>query len=227
MGSVQQGRHARCPTRSARGPEFYGKAHRCPDAAPSAQRSAIGTGPTDVDNAGLDSDYAPSVATTTDNGSRIATAEWAYFMSARRSVNVRYLHMHERTTKTCRSPISGYLPPFDPDEPGGDGSVHRSRRRRTCTVGANQFTNIQNYRRHEMRGTFTQFFDIGGSSHALKAGAGYEFGEEEFNRLANGWGIIVNITAERRAGAARALLHAAAAAARPRHAPIRSSSRTT
>ncbi len=45
-----------------------------------------------------------------------------------------------------------------------------------------------------MRGTFSQFFDIGSSSHALKAGAGYEFGEETFNRLANGWGTIANIT---------------------------------
>ena len=45
-----------------------------------------------------------------------------------------------------------------------------------------------------MRGTFTQFFDVGTSSHVLKAGAGYELGEETFNRLANGWGAIVNIT---------------------------------
>ena len=62
------------------------------------------------------------------------------------------------------------------------------------TVGGNQFTNIQNYRRHEVRGTFSQFFDIGSKSHALKAGAGYEFGEEMFNRIANGWGTIANIT---------------------------------
>ena len=32
------------------------------------------------------------------------------------------------------------------------------------------------------------------SSHARKAGAGYEFGEEQFNRLANGWGTIANLT---------------------------------
>jgi hypothetical protein len=57
-----------------------------------------------------------------------------------------------------------------------------------------QFTNIQNYRRHEVRGTLSQFFDIGRSSHAVKAGAGYEFGEEMFNRVVNGWGSIVNIT---------------------------------
>ncbi len=45
-----------------------------------------------------------------------------------------------------------------------------------------------------MRGTISQFLDIGRSSHALKAGAGYEFGEETFNRLANGWGTITNIS---------------------------------
>ena len=62
--------------------------------------------------------------------------------------------------------------------------------------------------------SISQFFDLGSTSHALKAGGGYEFGEEKLTRLANGWGSHRAASRRRRAGAAHALLHAAAAAAR-------------
>jgi hypothetical protein len=61
-------------------------------------------------------------------------------------------------------------------------------------VGGSQYTTIQDYRRHEARATFSRFFDTGRSSHDLKAGGGYEFGEERLNRVANGWGAIATIT---------------------------------
>ena len=174
------------------GPEFYGKLTAAPTASHQLTVSYRHR-PSHVDNAGLDSDFAPSVATTTDNGSRIATAEWANFMAARRSLNVRYLYMKENNEDVPVTDL-GLPAAVRSGQPVGDGPVHRSRPRRTSRSARNQFTNIQNYRRHEVRGTFSQFFDIGRSSHALKAGAGYEFGEETFNRLANGWGTIANIT---------------------------------
>jgi hypothetical protein len=67
-------------------------------------------------------------------------------------------------------------------------------RQGNLVVGGKQYSNIQNYRRHEVRGTFSQLFGVGTTSHLFKAGVGYEFGEEEFNREANGWGAIVTIT---------------------------------
>ena len=76
------------------GREFYGKLTAAPTTSHQLTVSYRHR-PNHVDNAGLNSDFAPSVATTTDNGSRIATAEWANFMAARRSLNVRYLYMRE------------------------------------------------------------------------------------------------------------------------------------
>jgi hypothetical protein len=149
--------------------------------------------PGGIDDAGLDSAAAPGVATNTENRNRIATADWAHFMSARRSVNVRYLHMREENEDIPVTSL-GYLPPFDPANLQAMGQ-YTDPAQADLRVGANQFTTIQNYRRHQINGTVTQLFGLGGSSHTLKAGAGYEFGEERLNRVANGWGIIASITA--------------------------------
>jgi hypothetical protein len=87
----------------------------------------------------------------------------------------------------------GYQPAFNPNNLPAMGQ-YTDPRQANLIVGGSQYTNIQNYRRHEVRGTFGRFFDVGRSSHALKAGGGYEFGEESLNRVANGWGLIANIT---------------------------------
>jgi len=172
------------------GQEFYGKLTATP--TPGHQLTAsYRHRPSRNDNAGLTSESAPSVATKTDNGSRIATAEWANFMAANRSVNVRYLYMKANNEDVPITDL-GYLPTFNPDNLPAMGQ-YTDPRQANLTVGANQFTATQDYRRHEVRGTINQFLDIGSSSHALKAGVGYEFAEETYNRLANGWGAITNI----------------------------------
>jgi hypothetical protein len=113
-------------------------------------------------------------------------------MTARSSLNVRYLHMRENNEDVPVTDL-GYLPTFNPNNLAAMGQ-YTNPSQANLIVGGNQYTNIQNYRRHEARGTFSQFFDVGTTSHALKAGGGYEFGEEMLNRLANGWGTIANIS---------------------------------
>jgi hypothetical protein len=148
--------------------------------------------PNHVENAGTGSDFAPSVASRTDNSSRIATAEWASFIGLRQSVNVRYLYMKEKNED---EPITdlGYLPTFNPRNLTAMGQ-YTDPSQANLMVGGGAFTNVQNYQRHEVRGTFSRFFDVGKTSHTLKSGFAYEFAEELFNRTANGWGAIVNQT---------------------------------
>src|SRR5687767_1975043 len=86
----------------------------------------------------------------------------------------------------------GSLPPFNPANLQAMGQ-YNDPEQADLRVGGNQFANVQNYRRHEIHGTVTQLFGLRGSSHTVKAGAGYEFGEERLNRTANGWGMIANI----------------------------------
>jgi hypothetical protein len=172
------------------GRELYGKL----TATPSAQHQLTVNyrhRPSTVDDNGITSDFAPSVAVNTDNGSGIGTAEWAWFVNARQSVNVRYLYLGE-TNEDVPVRDLGYQPAFNASRLADMGQ-YTDPAQANLVVGANQYANIQNYRRHEMRATFSQFMDIGRTRHALKAGVGYEFGEEEFNRLANGWGLIVNV----------------------------------
>ena len=173
------------------GPELFGKITFAPGMAHQLT-SSYRYRPNHVENAGTGADFAPSVASHTDNGSRIATAEWANFLAARRSLNVRYLYMGENNED---APITnlGYLPTFDPRNLAAMGQ-YIDPAQANLTVGGGAFTNVQNYRRHEVRGTFSQFFDVGRTSHTFKAGVGYEFSQELFNRTANGWGAIVNIT---------------------------------
>lgn len=173
------------------GPELFGKLTY----APTPRHQLVGSvrhRPNHVDNAGIGPDFAPSVATTTDNGSRIANAEWAMFMPGDRSVNIRYVHMKEINEDTPVRDL-GLLPAFDPRNLSAMGQ-YADPLQANLTIGASQFTNIQNYSRHEVRGTFGQSLDVGRSRHAVRAGAAVEFSEETFNRLANGWGSIVNIT---------------------------------
>jgi Carboxypeptidase regulatory-like domain len=173
------------------GPEYFGKLTFTP-ATSHLITGSFRQRPNHVENAGVTSDYAPTVASTTDNSSRIATLEWVNFMAARTSLNVRYLHMRENNEDVPIRDL-GFLPSFNPANLSAMGQ-YADPSQANLIVGGAQYTNIQNYQRHEVRGTFSYILDTAKTRHALKAGAGYEFGEEVFNRLANGWGTIANIT---------------------------------
>ena len=181
----------RLPDEVRKGREFYGKLTAVPTTRHQLNVS-YRYRPGHVKDAGLDSTAAPGIATVTDNPSRIGSAEWANFITPRSSLNVRYLYMNENSEDV---PVTGlgYLPAFNPNNLAAMGQ-YTDPAQADLKVGGNQFANIQNYRRHEVRGTFSRFFEIGTSTHALKAGGGSEIAEETFNRVANGWGLITNIT---------------------------------
>jgi hypothetical protein len=140
----------------------------------------------------LSSDTAPDLAVTTDAGSRVGTMQWTSFFSTQRSLDVRYLHYTEHNEDVPVRNL-GYLPPFDPTRLADMGQ-YTDPAQANLIVGANQLTNIQNYQRGEVRGTYTEMFQLARTSHLFKAGAGYELGEEKFNRVANGWGAIADVT---------------------------------
>ncbi len=173
------------------GHELYGKLTGAPTTSQQINVS-FRDRPNSVDNASLGSSTSPSLATSTDNGSRVASAQYAYFMRSNSSIDVRYVYMKENNADVPVTNL-GYLPTFDPTRLSAMGQ-YTDASQNNLVIGGSAFTNTQNYRRHEVRGAFTQFFDLGRSSHALKAGGGYEFGEENLNRVANGWGAIVNVT---------------------------------
>ena len=112
--------------------------------------------PNRVENSGLTSDSAPSVAINSDNGSRIGTLEWSHFMKRRRSLNLRYLYMKENNEDVTGHDL-GLLPPFNPRNLAAMGQYTDPARPISSSAAASQ--NTQNYRRHEVRGVFSQFFE--------------------------------------------------------------------
>src|SRR6266850_2085438 len=179
------------PDEQREGQEVYGKITAVP-----TPRHQVNAGyrfrPSKVEHAALDSNAAPGVATNTDNGSRIASADWTHFIGGHSSLNVRYLFLKENNEDTPVTNL-GYVPPFDPGNLAAMGQ-YSDPAQADLKVGGNQFTNVQNYRRHEVRASFSRFMDIGRTSHVLKAGGGSEFAEEMLNRLTNGWGLLANVT---------------------------------
>jgi hypothetical protein len=148
--------------------------------------------PSNVKDNQLDAATGPDVATTSDNGSGIASLSWAYFMGPRTSLNVRYLYMRENNEDVPVTDL-GSLPPFDPSNLEAMGQ-YTDPAQADLRVGGFQYSGIQNYRRHEVRATVTRALDLRSSGHLFKAGFGYVTGLETLNRVTNGWGQIVNIT---------------------------------
>ncbi len=133
-----------------------------------------------------------SVATVDDNSSRIATAAWSFFPTSTSTLDLKFLYSKENGESTPVTDL-GYLGNFNHLDPARSGEYTNPDLGNLLT-GANQFYSRVNYTRQEVKGTFSQFFDLGSTQHQLKIGGGYSFGEEDFFRLTNGWGQISRIT---------------------------------
>jgi hypothetical protein len=170
--------------------EFYGKVTFVPVMSQQVNVSYRHR-PSTVRNANLDATGAASVATTTDNGSGIGSANWAFFVTPRSVLNVQFLYLRENNEDVPATNL-GYLPPFNPADLAAMGQ-YTDPAQADLRVGGNQFSSVQNYRRREFRGTFSRTVDFRASQHVVKTGVGYESGSEELNRTANGWGLLASI----------------------------------
>ena len=180
------------PDREAKGHELFGKLTATP-----SQKHLINVSyrdrPRDVNFASLLSSSSPAVATTDDNSSRIASASWSFFPTQRTLVDVKYVYYKENGESVPDTDL-GYLPtPFNAADPGTMG-YFRDPTQLNTRFGGYEYTSRVNYKRQEIKATLGQYFDIGKTSHQLKIGGGYEFGEEDFFRLTNGWGDIQVVT---------------------------------
>jgi hypothetical protein len=183
------------PTSERTGHELYGKLTGNPT---SSMLVNVGyrDRPNHVTNSGLGSNTNATVGNTTDNSARVFTASWAYFIGNRTSLDVKYLYMTEKndnvpTTALGNLPTSGT--PFDPKNLAAMGYV-QDQNQQNIYVGGYQYYGTDDYRRHEVKPTFSRFFDLGQSTHNLKVGGTYEFGEEMMVDQTNGWGIIIQTT---------------------------------
>ena len=148
--------------------------------------------PTDTEGGVVGSGYSPTVATTDETRAHIATAAWSFFVTNRTTLDLKFLYMKDDNSSNPVTSL-GYLPTWDNNNLAAMGQ-YTDPTQANLDVGGYQYTNRQNYRRNEIKGSVSQYFDLGKTGHQLKAGVGYTFGEEDLNRLTNGWGQISRIT---------------------------------
>ncbi len=175
------------------GEEYYGKITSTPTPK-HLLAASYRYRPNDTEGSGLGASTSASVGTTDKVRAQVATASWSFFATSRTTLDVKYLYMKD---KTSSDPVTtlGYLPePFDINNLARMG-LYTDPTQANLVVGGGEYTNRQNYTRNEIKTAVSQYFDLGKTGHQLKVGVGYEFGEEDLNRLTNGWGTISRITA--------------------------------
>ncbi|MGE3843230.1 MAG: carboxypeptidase regulatory-like domain-containing protein, partial [Vicinamibacterales bacterium] len=184
------------PDRVENGHELFGKITGSP-----STRHLINIGyrdrPYTTEATNLDAATDPSVAYDAENKNRVATATWSVFPTSRSTIDVRYLYLKEGFEGVPRTDL-GYLPVFNVNNLPSIG-YYQDPAQNNVRFGGYEYSQRINYRRHELRGTYTQFMDFGTSTHEIKAGGGYEYGEEDYFRLTNGWGDLVRQTQSGRA----------------------------
>lgn len=179
------------PDRVVNGRELFGKVTATP--TPRHQLNvSYRDRPYDVENDGLGSGTRPEVANTTEGQNKVATATWFLFPGGRSTLDVKYLYLLEKNESVPNTDL-GYLPTWNASNLAAMG-YYADPALNNVRVGASEYFARINYRRHEVKGSFTQLLDFGTTTHELKAGGGYEFGEEDYFRLTNGWGLIDRLT---------------------------------
>ncbi|MCC6162354.1 MAG: TonB-dependent receptor [Acidobacteria bacterium] len=167
--------------------EFFGKVTYAP-AASQFINAGYRVRPSTSAYAGVGVNDSPEVATDSEGTNRVATANWNMFFGQRNYVEAKYLRLDEEGEAVARTDL-GYRPTFDLN------NLRRMGYWVDPTTGfryggAALLLNRQNYARNEFRVNSGTVFNIGKSSHDLRAGFMYEDTLEDLTRIANGWGTI-------------------------------------
>jgi hypothetical protein len=175
--------------------EFFGKVTAAP-----VQSQFFNVGyrvrPNEVSYAGIGVNDAPETATDNEGTNRVATANWNWFFRQRNFLEARYLRLDEENDAVARTDL-GYRPTFDVNNLRQMGyfvdPITNYR-----YGGSTMLLNRVNYVRDEFRVNTGTFFNLGRTSHDVRAGFMFEATQEDLTRVANGWGQITLVEAGRR-----------------------------
>lgn len=181
--------------------EFFGKVTVSPT---SSQFLSVGYRhiPLTDPNYGIGTYDLPEVAYTFDNTNRVATADYNWNATKNTLVEAKVMRSSEANHFVAHTDL-GFKPAFNINDlrhmgavqfldPGGSGQL---------VNGGAYYVRLstQDYKNNDNKIAVSQFFDFGGMSHQVKAGVGYNYGEEHLSRLSNGWGIITVLSNQIRA----------------------------
>lgn len=135
----------------------------------------------------------PEVGFDFKNTNRYATADYTWNATQKTLVEAKVEQSSEANHFVARTDL-GFKPAFNVNDlrhmgsvqitdPGGSGKL--------VNAGAYYVRlSTQDYKNNNSSVAVSQFFDFGGMNHQVKAGVGYEYGEEHLSRESNGWGSI-------------------------------------
>lgn len=130
---------------------------------------------------------APTAAYDAKNKDWTLSAAWNFFVTSNTSLEAKYIHLTEQNNLVAQHDL-GLTPTWNNTNIAANGNIANAF---AGSDGVYSFRfNDQNYKRDEVRLTASQFLDIGPTQHQIKAGVGYEAGQEDLTRLSNGWGGI-------------------------------------
>ena len=144
--------------------------------------------PSTSEFAGVGAFDSPEVATDNEGTNRVATASWNWFFGQRNYLETKYLRLDEESDAVARTSLP-LTPAFDIGNLRGMGYFVDPANGFRYGGAALQL-NRQNYLRDEFRATAASYFNVGRTSHDLRAGFMFEQTEEDLTRVANGWGTI-------------------------------------
>jgi hypothetical protein len=175
--------------------ELFGKLTATPT---SSQFIALGYRriPQDQPLEGISTYTLPERAEDEKHTNTVATLDYNWSASNSTLVEAKLLRTGEASSYDARTNL-GFKPAFDPKnlrrmgavtipDPAGSGV-------QVAAGGYYVRHSNQDYKHNQVKAAVTQFFDFGGMNHQVKAGGGYEYGEENLLRLSNGWGTISDI----------------------------------
>lgn len=142
---------------------------------------------------GFDSLFdTPKAAWDSDATNYVTSVIGDWFINKDSYLEAKYVHLTEDDTVQSQTTISGQPNPIDPKNLGNYGAFYDNANRGGGNVGYYEFARIgDSYKRDEIKLTFSQFADFGGSSHQFKVGGGYEVDQYLTFRQTNGWGNFV------------------------------------
>jgi hypothetical protein len=180
------------PDREQRTYDYFGKV----TAAPASQHflsASYRARPNTDAFAGVGANDSAAVATNTEGTNRVATATYSWFFSSSGYVDVKYLRLDEQNETVAVTDL-GFQPTFDRNNLAAMGFYTSGG---VNVGGAALKLNRQNYSRDEVKAVVSQYLDVKGMSHQLKAGFGVEGTTEDLTRQSNGWGSISIVQAGR------------------------------
>jgi hypothetical protein len=155
-------------------------------------------------NGDIGATSSPTVAIDNFTKDTIGDASGTWFINSNAFVEVKYnRYRDDNGINSIATPL-GYKPTFNaarPDLVGqfvttpnllvGGTSIPGQ------TVGGTDLAkNDDNFRRDEIRATFTFYTRLGKSDHEIKVGGGYDKNGETLDRVANGWGGVRYVTTQ-------------------------------